>query len=488
MNRLVLSREEMYARFLERDADCNGRFVVGVRTTGIYCLPTCPARKAKLENMLFFPDEATAIDAGLRSCRRCRPDHFYRQYDPTLERITKLVAEIRNDPAGFPDIAAMATACGLGKTKLNHALREHYHESPASFLTRTRVLAVAERLLSTKTKPLDLAYELGFESASAFHDSFAKQLAMRPLDYRKLGRDAVFTLQLPIDFQHERTLKLLGRDPSSLTERLDGRRFAKALRLDGRNGLLTIYLTQRTARCQVESERKISPAGMAQAQAVALRVLGLQCDPTALQKLVLRTKGLRRLTRGREGLRVLLTADVFEALLWSIIGQQVNLAFAMRLRTRLVELTSGHQSASHLVGLRPHPQAADIAKLDYDDLKPFQFSRRKAEYVIDISRCIASGELDLDRLAGSSATRAAQVLLALRGIGPWSANYVMMRGIGFHDSLPVGDSGIGASLQSFFGLSKRPNAKETVALMKPFRPHRSLACLHLWQRLGDANT
>ena len=89
----------MYARFVERNADWNGRFVVGVKTTGIYCLPTCPARKSKLDNTLFFPDEEHALGAGLRACKRCRPNHFYRNFDPTLEVLDALVSTIRNDPA-----------------------------------------------------------------------------------------------------------------------------------------------------------------------------------------------------------------------------------------------------------------------------------------------------------------------------------------------------------------------------------------------------
>ncbi len=475
----------MFARFLARDANSNGRFLVGVKTTGIFCLPSCPARKPKPENTLFFEREQEALDAGLRACKRCRPDHFYRKFDPDLEALESLVRAIRKDPSAFPNVSALVEASGIGKTKLSAAFREHFHESPASVLARARVDAVALRIATENGKPLELAFELGFESSSSFHDNFAKQLAVRPGDYRKLTRGKAFRIKLPANFNRARTLKLLGRDGGSVNEQLESGRFSKAVRLDGASALLRIDASGSALTCEVDSARAISPLGMAEAHRIALRMFGLISDPEPLERLVRRGKGLSRLTKGREGLRVLLTADVFESLIWSIIGQQVNLPFAMAMRARLIELTAPRRAPTALAGLIPHPTAAAIAKLDYDDLRPLQFSRRKAEYVIDTSRAVASGELDLDELAVSSATEVSKALLNLRGIGPWSANYVMMRGIGFADSLPVGDSGLMASLKSFFDLKERPNPEETEQLMKPFRPYRSLACLHLWQRLND---
>jgi len=473
----------MFERFVARDSAWNGRFIVGVKTTGIYCLPSCPARKPKPENALFFEDEGQALDAGLRACKRCRPDHFYKSFDPGLAAVEALVGSIHAAPARFPGVAALAAESGLKKTKLSAAFREHFHESPASLLTRVRVEAVARRIETEPTKPLELAFALGFESSSSFHENFAKQLALRPGEYRKLVETGSFRLRLPENFNRERTLRLIGRDGASRTERLEGSRFTKALRLDGREALLVVRVEPKVLACEVQAARALSPRAHAEAHRVALRMFGLTSDPTPLERLVRRTKGLSRLTRGREGLRVLLTADVYEALVWSIIGQQVNLPFAMALRSRLVELATGRKRARALEGLLPHPSPDAVAALEPSDLQPLQFSRRKAEYVIDLSRAIASGELDLELLALSSATSVSKTLLDLRGIGPWSANYVMMRGIGFGDSLPVGDSGLMASLQSFFDLPARPDPEETRELMKPFRPYRSLACLHLWQRL-----
>jgi 3-methyladenine DNA glycosylase/8-oxoguanine DNA glycosylase len=210
---------------------------------------------------------------------------------------------------------------------------------------------------------------------------------------------------------------------------------------------------------------------MAAAHASALRLLGWQGDPTAFEvahpELALR----------REGLRVLLTLDPFEALVWAILGQQVNLSFAYALRRdliRLVGLPAGQ-------GLIAHPDAARIAVLKVEDLLALRFSRRKAEYLLHAAIEVATGRLQLhDR---HTATDAARELLALRGCGPWTAQYVLMRGLGFRDCVPVGDAGLTLALQRWFGLETRPGAPETLRLMAAFAPHRSLATFHLWASL-----
>jgi 3-methyladenine DNA glycosylase/8-oxoguanine DNA glycosylase len=124
-----------------------------------------------------------------------------------------------------------------------------------------------------------------------------------------------------------------------------------------------------------------------------------------------------------------------------------------------------------------------VAALEPEQLKPLQFSRSKAEYVIGLARKVASGELPLEDLPEGAATSAALRLAAERGIGPWTAHYVLMRGCGFGDCVPLGDAGLTLALQRHHQLDHRPTVKETAALMAPFAPHRSLATFHLWASL-----
>src|SRR5688500_3849788 len=136
-------------------------------------------------------------------------------------------------------------------------------------------------------------------------------------------------------------------------------------------------------------------------------------------------------------------------------------------------------------GTRAHPPPAAVAGLDYEDLTRRRFSRRKAEYLVDTARLLLDGELPLPGAGGELATRAAERLLAVRGLGPWSVQYLLMRGGGFADCVPVGDAGLTAALQRFFALPARPGPEETERLMEPFAPNRSLATYHLWMSLGE---
>jgi 3-methyladenine DNA glycosylase/8-oxoguanine DNA glycosylase len=209
---------------------------------------------------------------------------------------------------------------------------------------------------------------------------------------------------------------------------------------------------------------------MAEAHRAALRLVAWQGDPAPFET------AHPALARGREGLRVPLTLDPFEALVWAILGQQVNLAFAYALRRDLIRL-----AGAPVGGLIAHPEAAQIAALDHGDLLARRFSGRKAEYLLNAAAKVAAGELRLDGLL--TATGAGKALRALRGCGPWTAQYVLMRGLGFRDCVPVGDAALTLALQRWFQLDERPDAPETLRLLAPFAPHRSLATFHLWASL-----
>jgi 3-methyladenine DNA glycosylase/8-oxoguanine DNA glycosylase len=300
--------------------------------------------------------------------------------------------------------------------------------------------------------------------------------------------ERAFTLRLPAGYRAAATLRYLGRDAESNSERVAGQTFAKGVRLDGRPALLTVELRDGAAplaRCRIHTgDRALSPAAAAAAHTAALRLLGLTLDPAPFERQVLtrrRPPGLGRRFARRRGVR----GAPFEGLCWAIVGQQVNLTFAATLRRRVVELC-GEPIASPEAGpilSPPTPEA--VAGLDAADLTARQFSRRKAEYLIGAAAAIASGELPLDRFPEEPATLVERRLLAVRGLGPWTAHYVMLRALGFADCVPVGDSGLAAGLVRFFSLESRPGPEETRELLAPFVPYRSFATAHLWASLGE---
>jgi len=479
---MELSREFMLGRIMARDTAFDGVFLTGVHTTGIYCLPSCSARKPHAENVDFYHTEADAQAAGFRPCRRCKPDNFYRGLDPDRERLEAALVALRAQPARFGSVADLARATATGVSKLNALVRRHYHTTPAVLLARARVGA-AQRALQEGQRAIDAALGAGFESLSAFNESFRRWTGLRPRDWARLGDDDSFTLRLPPGYLEGPALRVHGRDDDSPTERVTGRTIVKLLNIDDQPVRLDIRVARGLAGCTVRAGAKRPGASVAcAAHAAAIRMLGLDQDPAQFERRIARQRRTRGLVNGRAGTRVPLTADPFEALVWCIVGQQVNLAFAYSMRRALISLAGSPAGG----GMRAHPTPAQVGALDYSDLTAQRYSRRKAEYLIDAARAVHAGSLPLAQLAERPATVVERTLLDVRGLGPWSTNYLMMRGFGFADCVPVGDTGLGTALERFFALDARPDAQAVRTLMEPFAPFRSLATFHLWLSLGDA--
>jgi AraC family transcriptional regulator of adaptative response / DNA-3-methyladenine glycosylase II len=279
----------------------------------------------------------------------------------------------------------------------------------------------------------------------------------------------------------ERSLAFLGRDAQSATERVTGDRFEAGLLLTGRPAKIGVELRPGRARATLHSRHRLGEDSAAEAHAYLLRRLGLDAEPAAFERQVRADPSLAPLIRGRRGLRVPRTGDAFECLAWTVVGQQISLPFARTLFRRLAERTG--QPAGD--GLYTPPAPAAVAALEADELTAVQFSQRKAEYLIGAARDIADGRLDLEGLHLASATRAEQRLLAVHGLGPWSVHYLLMRGFGFEDCVPVGDAGLVRALMHFFELDERPDPARTLALMERFRPYRTFATFHLWMSLQE---
>lgn len=469
-----LSEKFMYDRVLASDADFNGRFFFGVLTTGIYCLPSCKARKPLRENIRFFPSCEAARAAGLRPCRKCHPDDFARGADPILESIETLVGEIRANPANFADARAIVRRSGFGTTRLFELFRQHYHTTPADLLMRARLALVRRQLVETDLPLATVAANAGFDSLSVFHEHFRHDTGLSPTAFRALPGSRSFTLALPDDYSADLLRRALARDPQSISERLAGDVFTAGIRLaDGSPVKLQLFINVDSVEVSFEASQSSAAVVV---HAIVCGMLGLDQDTGGFVRFA-RKLGFARLVKGREGLRIVQKPSVFDGLLWAIIGQQINLPFARLLRRRLTEL-AGTPLDENLFAL---PTPADIARLSSEQLLPLQFSRQKASYLIELSRRIVEGALDLRSLSARSATHAERSLLAIRGLGPWSVNYVMMRSLGFADCVPYGDTGLTSGLHTLFALETRPDVQATRQLMNVFSPYRSLATAHLWQ-------
>jgi DNA-3-methyladenine glycosylase II len=191
---------------------------------------------------------------------------------------------------------------------------------------------------------------------------------------------------------------------------------------------------------------------------------------------------MRGLIRRFRGFRPILTASVFEAAAWAIIGQQVTLHFAFMLKSRIKRLVDRSISVDGETQYL-FPTAEDIANLKYQELRSIQLSGRKAEYLLDFSRLVSSGDLDLENMGRLDYETAYEKLISIRGLGPWTANYILLRGTGHADAFPIGDSGINRAVRTLYGLHEKPDTDFLLQLGEKWRPYRSLASFYLWKSL-----
>jgi AraC family transcriptional regulator, regulatory protein of adaptative response / DNA-3-methyladenine glycosylase II len=458
----------------------DGKFLIGVLTTGIYCLPSCTARQPKPENVRILSTEDEAKALGLRACKRCRPDLFYRGEDEDISLFEGLAARVRAAPCDFPDAPALAKTTGVSLTKLGDLFREHAHLAPAAWLRRERVHAASRHLLETSDRVVEVGYAAGFESESVFHRQFLALTRMTPGAYRAMSGASVFLLQLPAAYRAQEILAYHARDPQSPCERVDGNRIFKALLTPQGPAALELSLETEGAWAKVHGIDKMSRETAALLHNAALRMLGLNNEVTAFETRMGKQEKFAPLFAKRRGLRVPSIPTGFDGLCWAIIGQQVNVKFAAALRREILNL------AGEKIGdMRAHPTPEKVVDLGAARLTKLRYSRSKAEYLVGAAREVAERRLDIEGLPETSAVAAEKKLTSIRGIGKWTARYTMLRG-GFADAAPAGDSALATVLQRVHRLNDRPDAEHVEMLMQDFAPHRSLATCHLWASYRDA--
>ena len=291
-----------------------------------------------------------------------------------------------------------------------------------------------------------------------------------------------FDVVLPPGYRVEDVLHFHSRDLESVAEQVTPALIRKGVMLDGVPVVLSAPLSGRPGpiSCSADADGELTPSLRQHIHAALLNILGLRIDPEPFLDAVRGDPVMGPLARRRPGLRIVQSATVFEALTWAIIGQQINLSFAIALRRTFI-LQAGRQHSS---GLWCYPEAADAARLAVEDLTSRKFSRAKAETLLRFAGLVASGELDLTPGPDNSIERIGQRLLAVKGIGPWTVNYGLLRGYGYADCSLHGDVAVRAALQRLLGGETRPDIARAEQLLQQYRPHRTMAAAHLWASLA----
>lgn len=287
------------------------------------------------------------------------------------------------------------------------------------------------------------------------------------------------TLDLPPGYRVADVVAFHGRDLEAVAEQVGPDRLRKGVLLHGVPTLLDIRFDGQAARCRIEHDGPATPALQASTRDALLNVLGLRIDPAAFAAFAHDDPVLGPLIARQPGLRIVQSATVFEALTWAIIGQQINLTFAIALRRTLIQLAG----RAHASGLWCYPEAPDVARLALEDLTSRKFSTAKAETILRVARMAVDGSLRLDRTR--DAAEVSKELLAIKGIGPWTVNYVLLRGYGYPDCSLEGDVAVRAALHNLTGSAARPTLLEAQQQLARYAPHRTMAAAYLWASLAE---
>jgi DNA-3-methyladenine glycosylase II len=286
-------------------------------------------------------------------------------------------------------------------------------------------------------------------------------------------------IALPADYRRRDAFTFHGRDAEGLAERIEGERIRKGVLVDGRPLLLEIDLGaapgQALCTITVAGDGAVQEA---QVKDILLNMLGLRIAPEPFEAAAASDPLFAPLVARERGLRVIQSATIFEALSWAIIGQQINLPFAIALRRTFISLAG----RAHPDGLWCYPDAESAARLELEELTSRKFSRAKAETLLRLARLAADGDLDLGRDADLPAV--SERLLAVKGIGPWTVNYALLRGYGFADCSLEGDVAVRTAIGRLLGKAEKPHLPEAAAFLANYRPHRTMAAAHLWASLS----
>ncbi|MGX2041350.1 DNA-3-methyladenine glycosylase family protein [Methylocaldum sp. MU1018] len=286
------------------------------------------------------------------------------------------------------------------------------------------------------------------------------------------------TLNLPADFRREDILKFHRRDRLGVAERVQDGVLRKGIAWDGRPACLCIRFDRDRAEVALSIDGE--PAGLdgGALLAMARRMLGLTQPIAAFEEAHRAHPQLGKLIARQRGLRVPLTATPFEALTWAITGQQISVAAAVAMRRNLIEAAG----LRHVNGLFSYPDANAIAALSEEELGRAGYSKAKAQTLSLLSRLVSNGELPLNAwLTGAPPVdEIRERLSTIRGIGPWTIDYALLRGYGWLDGSLHGDAGVRRGLQGLLAMPDKITEDQARRWLTPFAPWRALVAAHLW--------
>lgn len=483
------NKNALYAAFRARDARFDGRFFVGISSTGIYCRPVCRARKPKPENCTFYHSAAEAEQAGYRPCLLCRPELAPGNSitDSAANLVYRAARMLEKNCGSGQSLEEIAGRLGCTSRHLRRVFTAEYNVSPVQYLQTCRLLLAKNLLTDTDLPVLEVAMAAGFGSLRRFNDLFKKQYKLSPTALRKGNSEGEkqndsITLALGYrpPYHWEDMLNFFAGRAIIGVEVVKNSEYMRTVHLKNTKGK-DVYGWVRVGHIPKKNALSVTVSGtlltvLPQVLARVRQLFDLSCDPDAVYET------LRVMDDIRPGICVLGTRvpgcfNEFEMAVRAVLGQQITVKAAGTLAARLAQ-TYGTPIQTGIEGLtHVFPSPGDIFTLAApieDHLCPLGVIAARAKTIYELSRVFVQGEIDFDLPAQPE--KEMKKLMSIRGIGNWTAQYIAMRAMEWPDAFLETDAGVKKAL-------KPCTSKELLQMAEAWRPWRSYATVNLWNTL-----
>jgi len=462
---LPLDPEACRRARLARDARFDGAFYLGVRTTGIYCRPICPARAPAEKNVRYFESAALAAQAGFRPCLRCRPESAPGSpaWNGTSTTVHRAIQLLEQGALNSGSTSALAARLGVGERYLRKLFQRDLGVSPAALALNQRLLFAKKLLAETDLPVTEVAFAAGFGSVRRFNSAVQDQFRLSPSALRKrLNPDPAksgIRLQLhyrpPYDW--EGVVNFFSRHAIPGIESVTPSGYRRNIALGGVRGSFEVSPATGTNALQLAVQLPDQRQLMALVARVR-RMFDLDANPLAIEQVLGRDAELAPLLQRYTGIRSPVHWSLYEAAVRGIVGQQISLPAARTVLAGLAAAANGGHAAVF-------PTAAALAALG-DAHFPMPARRREALRGLCRASAGADDELELATLAKQP------------GVGPWTTGMAAMRGLGHPDTFPLRDLGLERAWHHIAGA--RATLRDRAF---NWRPWRSYAANLLWRTL-----
>ncbi|MBC8137593.1 MAG: helix-turn-helix domain-containing protein [Fibrella sp.] len=466
-----------YQALATHDPRFDGRFFVGVSSTGIYCRPVCRAKLPSAKNCTFYPNAASAERAGYRPCLRCRPELApgRSRVDAESRLAARAASRIEDGALEDKSVAELAADLHTSDRHLRRVVTDAFGVSPVE-MAQTGRLLLAKRLLTDTDLPVtEIAFAAGFGSVRRFNTLFQERYRLNPTNLRK-SREGIKAMDVmryelpyrpPLAWQ-ELLAYVTGRAGRGAEAR-DSDVYRRTVRVKDKTGVVSV--SHAMGRDALVVELSPSLAGvMVPVLARVKRLFDLDVDPVAI------AERLGDLAADCPGLRVPGAFDPFELTVRAILGQQISVKAATTLASRFTVAFGTPMETAYvdLTHLAPTPER--VAQETVDSVAALGIVGARAKSILALANAVATGSISFT--PGTDISETTEKLKTLPGIGEWTAQYVAMRALGDPDAFPHTDLGLYNALGT-------TNPRNVLALAEKWRPWRAYAVMHLWRSLGN---